>query len=176
MKKKSSEHLPKSAWQFERAVLLTRLCGYIQSQSAKGFPIRKLIARHSRRWNGKTFKSGKPIRLSEMSLRRAFYRWRKSQGVTPFKLGYKGSFQRSIPIELILEALRRSLSFHNLSVSDVINGLQKDWRSGKRIAGLGTLSAWINRTGKMSNALPHRHSLHRHLAATGLLKRKGAAI
>lgn len=77
-------------WMRERARILQRICESVEDRRARGMSLHKALRRPAWAWKSKTYKSGKPVRLTEGTLARLYYAWR-ANGRTPeaFALGYK---------------------------------------------------------------------------------------
>src|SRR5215213_245092 len=72
------------------ARVLQRICNGIAARVQKGDSANRAINKVARRWAGKTLKSGRPARLSEGTVRRVWFKFKKS-GPEALKLGYVGN-------------------------------------------------------------------------------------
>jgi hypothetical protein len=66
------------AWQRERAAWLARVLPLIDMRIARGESAESGFRLYARRSRGRCYKDGRPVRMSENSLSRIYYFWRKS--------------------------------------------------------------------------------------------------
>jgi hypothetical protein len=86
----------KADWQSERAGILHRACGALQSAVQAGKPVCKSLQLISRRYHGRPFKAdpSRRLQLSPLTLRRAWNAWRRG-GEVPSAVRLK--FRPAVP-------------------------------------------------------------------------------
>jgi hypothetical protein len=95
---------PIPAWQIERAAILHRACKRIQNALARGEKITRTLRRVARSDNGRIFQSvpNHQMRLSPLTLRRAWTVWKRG-GEVPSSLYIKyNPFRSAIPAPILI--------------------------------------------------------------------------
>lgn len=122
------------AWQRERELMLNRACNRISEIHRAGLPVCGAIRRVARyRFSQRSYRDGRPVRLSESRLTTLFYKWR-SAGSAAFALHYR-SPQAALP-EVTIAAFMAECQRPGISsMSAAWRSLAQRWRAGEEIRG-----------------------------------------
>ncbi len=100
-------------WQDERSRLLTRICRHVQRRQAMGESVRQVLIRLAWFWSRRFYQSAprKPVRLSVVTLYRAYANWQKQPASAAFTLHYKpGREGSTVPPALMAEFLQELIA------------------------------------------------------------------
>lgn len=109
-------------FEWERFKILQGQCTLIERRVQGGSTIEAELERVSRRWDGKTLRSGKTLKLSRATMRRIYFEW-KRRGDAAFHRDYKGP-QSKVPTVVVKTFLTQCLDAGVYSRAEVIRMLQ----------------------------------------------------
>jgi hypothetical protein len=114
---------PSSAGFIDRAGLLERVLKGVNEKHSNGAPVRRAIRQAVQKWTGRTYRNGRPIRFSESTLARIYYRWLKAgKDRSALNLNYQGA-RSQVDQKAVLEFLAVSLTPGADSFSLVYRGM-----------------------------------------------------
>lgn len=123
-----SSRRARQSWREERARLVLAICLHIQARTLAGHSEAREIRRAAKRWNGRPYRKSpdRKLRLSEPTLTRLFYGWKK-RGTDALVLNYKAGTPK-MPAAVVQDFLRACLDEGVHSMAEAIRAIQVIWR------------------------------------------------
>lgn len=141
-----------SSWQRIRASLLhAEFTGIDQARRLTGAPLGAALTQAAARLDGRDLGSGHTLSASAVTVRRWWDQWLRGGKVAgAIAYGYKGTNKRAFPRALITEVLKlataetggRDKNSRGAHATDIRKVLEKRWRAGHALPGIGTWQQW----------------------------------